>query len=56
MIARELIAEHGDTVAAYLQARIDALTEARDLAEGFSAGSKRSIADGVSSQHGGNAP
>ena len=31
MIARELIAEHGDAVAAFLQARIDALTEARDL-------------------------
>ena len=31
MIAPELIAEHGDTVAAYLQARIDALTEARNL-------------------------
>jgi len=30
MIAPELIAAHGDGVADYLQAKIDALTEARD--------------------------
>lgn len=31
MIARKRIAEHGDAVAAYLQAKIDAWTESRDL-------------------------
>ena len=30
-MARELIAEHGDHVAAFLQAKIDVLWEARDV-------------------------
>jgi hypothetical protein len=30
LIARDLIAEHGDNVARFLQDRIDALTAARD--------------------------
>jgi len=33
LIARDLIAEHGDDVARFLQERIDALTAARDYAQ-----------------------